>query len=212
MASIPSRHAARLACRAPPRAQSSLAPRYFSPASWWKADPPIASGSGAGGVGDGGHGVNDPSVAPEDCAGAAPLGAAPASAGAPASARSSAPSSGAAPSSFTTINPAEIAHFSRLSSQWWDEHGEFGLLHKMNPVRMEFARQKVEQGRGDDRGWDVGMRRRVRRDGGYEAAEMEGCGASRARWLEGMDVLDVGCGGGLLSEVGPRFRSRLAVP
>ena len=42
-----------------------------------------------------------------------------------------------------TINEAEIAHFSRLSSEWWDEHGEFGFLHKMNPARMELIREKL---------------------------------------------------------------------
>ena len=45
--------------------------------------------------------------------------------------------------STSSVNPEEIAHFSRLSQLWWDERGEFGLLHKMNPVRMEFVRQKV---------------------------------------------------------------------
>ena len=43
----------------------------------------------------------------------------------------------------SSVNPDEIAHFSKLSQMWWDERGEFGLLHKMNPVRMEFVRQKV---------------------------------------------------------------------
>ena len=43
----------------------------------------------------------------------------------------------------SSVNPEEIAHFSRLSQQWWDERGEFGLLHKMNPVRMQFIRNKV---------------------------------------------------------------------
>ena len=43
----------------------------------------------------------------------------------------------------STVNPEEIAHFSRLSSLWWDEQGEFGQLHKMNPTRMQFIREKM---------------------------------------------------------------------
>ena len=46
-------------------------------------------------------------------------------------------------SSTSSVNPEEIALFSRLSDQWWDERGEFGLLHKMNPVRMQFVRDKL---------------------------------------------------------------------
>ena len=80
-----------------------------------------------------------------------------------------------------TINPSEIALFSRLSSRWWDERGEFAMLHKMNPTRMDFIRQKVEE------------------------VQLEESNTSRMHkpiWpLRGLDVLDVGCGGGLLSEV-----------
>ncbi|RDX42719.1 ubiquinone biosynthesis O-methyltransferase [Lentinus brumalis] len=78
----------------------------------------------------------------------------------------------------SSVNSDEIAHFSRLSQLWWDERGEFGLLHKMNPVRMEFVRQKVLE---------------MQREDGLEDA-------NEARPLEGLDVLDVGCGGGLLCE------------
>jgi hypothetical protein len=64
----------------------------------------------------------------------------------------------------SSVSEAEIAHFSRLSSRWWDESGEFGLLHRMNPARVRFLR-------------------------------------SREPVLKGKRVLDVGCGGGLFSEV-----------
>ena len=73
--------------------------------------------------------------------------------------------------SFSTVNDAEIAHFSRLSALWWDERGEFALLHKMNAHRMRFIREKLLH--DDD--------------------------ASAARFSK-LDVLDVGCGGGILSE------------
>lgn len=78
--------------------------------------------------------------------------------------------------SAATVNSDEIAHFSRLSEHWWDEHGEFRMLHKMNPVRAQFIRDRVL---------------RVRRDEGMP----------HAGGLEGMEALDIGCGGGLLSEV-----------
>jgi hypothetical protein len=81
-------------------------------------------------------------------------------------------------SSGSTVNPSEVAHFSRLSSLWWDEHGEFKLLHRMNPVRMQFLREKLTEVALDEQG--EGFNQDV---------------------FKGLDVLDVGCGGGLLSEV-----------
>ncbi|KAI0629141.1 ubiquinone biosynthesis O-methyltransferase [Trametes polyzona] len=78
----------------------------------------------------------------------------------------------------SSVNPDEIAHFSRLSQQWWDERGEFGLLHKMNPVRMQFIRNKVLE---------------IQR-------EEDESKANELQPLSGLDVLDVGCGGGLLCE------------
>jgi hypothetical protein len=48
-------------------------------------------------------------------------------------------------SNVNTVDASEIELFSRLSSQWWDERGEFAMLHKMNPVRMEFIKQKLQE-------------------------------------------------------------------
>lgn len=101
---------------------------------------------------------------------------------------------------FSTVNQAEIDHFSRLSSQWWNEKGEFGLLHKMNPTRMEFVRQKVVQGLQDNEGWSFEKRDRVDDAGNLKRWEGMASVKGKGKWLEGMDVLDVGCGGGLLSE------------
>ncbi|KAK7687908.1 hypothetical protein QCA50_009127 [Cerrena zonata] len=84
----------------------------------------------------------------------------------------------ASSSSSSTVNPDEIAHFSRLSAQWWDERGEFGMLHKMNPVRTQFVREKLVEMEYED---------------GHEDL-------NEAKVLEGLKVLDVGCGGGLFSE------------
>ncbi|KAJ7066959.1 S-adenosyl-L-methionine-dependent methyltransferase [Mycena amicta] len=79
--------------------------------------------------------------------------------------------------SASTVNAAEIAHFSRLSSQWWDETGEFSFLHQMNPVRIRFIREKL-----------------------VETARDQQPLFQESAALYGLDVLDVGCGGGLLSE------------
>ncbi|TEB36593.1 ubiquinone biosynthesis O-methyltransferase, partial [Coprinellus micaceus] len=80
-----------------------------------------------------------------------------------------------------TVNDAEISHFSRLSSEWWDEGGEFSFLHRMNPVRVKFIQDKL-----------VEVARDEAADGGESIQE--------GSVLRGLNVLDVGCGGGLLSE------------
>lgn len=85
------------------------------------------------------------------------------------------------PPSNSTVNDDEISHFSRLSAQWWDERGEFALLHKMNPHRIRFIREKV-----------------------LEVSQTQPDATQSLEWprvMEGVDVLDVGCGGGILSEV-----------
>lgn len=87
-------------------------------------------------------------------------------------------SSTVSPSTTNSVNNDEIAHFSKLSSEWWDEKGEFSFLHKMNPVRMQFIREKL-----------------------LEIAQEENPELESGDMLAGLDVLDVGCGGGLLSEV-----------
>ncbi|BEI94367.1 uncharacterized protein CcaverHIS019_0608260 [Cutaneotrichosporon cavernicola] len=94
-------------------------------------------------------------------------------------------------SSFNTVNSDEIAHFSRLSQHWWDESGEFALLHRMNPERVEYVRQKVALDPATEQQWTF-----EGRHGDRTRAEARGQG----RWLQGLRVLDVGCGGGLLAE------------
>ncbi|KAK7061007.1 Hexaprenyldihydroxybenzoate methyltransferase, mitochondrial [Paramarasmius palmivorus] len=88
----------------------------------------------------------------------------------------------------STVNAAEIAHFSRLSAHWWDERGEFSFLHQMNPVRMQFIREKFVE---------------IARDESDDTINH-----AKPNVLQGLDVLDVGCGGGLLSESLARLGAR----
>lgn len=74
----------------------------------------------------------------------------------------------------TTINDEEVAKFSALAEQWWDPKGKFRPLHKFNPVRLTYIRDRSIEHFGRDPG--------------------------RRRPLDGLSILDVGCGGGLLSE------------
>jgi len=69
------------------------------------------------------------------------------------------------------LDPAEIAKFSALAAEWWNPKGPFGALHRLNPIRMGFIRDEA---------------RRTLGGGG-------------ARPLQGRRVLDIGCGGGLVS-------------
>ncbi|KAI5122095.1 hypothetical protein M0805_002217 [Coniferiporia weirii] len=95
-----------------------------------------------------------------------------------------------ASSTASSVNQDEIQFFSRLSSQWWDESGEFGLLHKMNPVRVQFVRDKILEAARDDKTQDLGEKEK------------------NGRILRDLDVLDIGCGGGLLSESLARLGAR----
>jgi 2-polyprenyl-6-hydroxyphenyl methylase/3-demethylubiquinone-9 3-methyltransferase len=74
----------------------------------------------------------------------------------------------------STIDEAEVAQFSRLSGQWWDPHGPMAMLHKFNPVRLGYIRDRAAAHFGGD--------------------------AKRLDSLAGLRMLDIGCGGGILSE------------
>ncbi|TAN61832.1 MAG: bifunctional 2-polyprenyl-6-hydroxyphenol methylase/3-demethylubiquinol 3-O-methyltransferase UbiG [Magnetospirillum sp.] len=82
-----------------------------------------------------------------------------------------------------TASPEEVARFTAMAEAWWDPLGKFKPLHRFNPVRLDF------------------MRRHFAAHFGRDAAEM--------RPFEGLTLLDVGCGGGLLSE--PLARMGFAV-
>jgi 2-polyprenyl-6-hydroxyphenyl methylase/3-demethylubiquinone-9 3-methyltransferase len=77
-------------------------------------------------------------------------------------------------SSAPTVDPAEIARFERLAATWWDPRGKMGVLHKFNPVRLAFIRDAACRQFGRD--------------------------PKRLDSLAGLRILDIGCGGGVLSE------------
>jgi 2-polyprenyl-6-hydroxyphenyl methylase/3-demethylubiquinone-9 3-methyltransferase len=79
-----------------------------------------------------------------------------------------------APHDTPTLDREEVARFARLSGQWWDERGPFRQLHRINPVRLTYIRDR--------------LCRRFGRD------------AREAASLAGLSVLDIGCGGGLVCE------------
>ena len=102
------------------------------------------------------------------------------------------------PPSTSTVNDDEISHFSRLSAQWWDERGEFALLHKMNPHRIRFIREKllqVLQTQPDATTTTTATPNTISSNSNPTQY------LESPRVMGGMDVLDVGCGGGILSEV-----------
>lgn len=73
-----------------------------------------------------------------------------------------------------TIRPDEAAHFGRLAKDWWDPKGSSAMLHRLNPVRLQFLR---------------------------DAIDVHWAGDVRSRQpLESKSALDVGCGAGLLAE------------
>jgi len=74
----------------------------------------------------------------------------------------------------TSIVPGEAAHFGKLAGDWWDPKGASAMLHKLNPIRLGYIRDMIDQH------WQVDEQ-------GF-------------RPLAGKTALDVGCGAGLLAE------------
>jgi 2-polyprenyl-6-hydroxyphenyl methylase/3-demethylubiquinone-9 3-methyltransferase len=74
----------------------------------------------------------------------------------------------------TTIDPAEIERFSRIAEEWWDPNGKFAPLHRLNPVRLAYIRDRAAAH--------------------WQRDPLPGAP------LQGLSLLDIGCGGGLLCE------------
>lgn len=74
----------------------------------------------------------------------------------------------------TSIDPAEIAKFEAMAAEWWDTKGKFKPLHMMNPVRLDYIVTQIAAEFGLDR--------------------------NAPRPFDGLRILDIGCGGGLISE------------
>jgi 2-polyprenyl-6-hydroxyphenyl methylase / 3-demethylubiquinone-9 3-methyltransferase len=74
----------------------------------------------------------------------------------------------------TSIVPEEAAHFGALAGDWWDPDGASAMLHKLNPVRLAYVRDRIDQH------WQ--------------------CDEHGLKPLAGKTALDVGCGAGLLAE------------
>lgn len=72
-----------------------------------------------------------------------------------------------------SIDPEEVAKFSAMAAEWWDPDSKFKPLHKFNPARLTFIRDKILAHFG--------------REGGEKP-------------LSGLRILDIGCGGGLIAE------------
>ena len=73
-----------------------------------------------------------------------------------------------------TVDPAEIARFAAMATEWWSPNGKFRPLHRLNPVRLAYIRDHLCA--------------HFKRD------------AKRPKPLSGLRVLDIGCGGGLIAE------------
>ena len=73
----------------------------------------------------------------------------------------------------STINKKEIDKFSKISEEWWDPNGKFKPLHKFNPIRISFIKDNI-----------------------IKSLRLE----KKNKPLEKVKILDIGCGGGLLSE------------
>ena len=73
-----------------------------------------------------------------------------------------------------TVDPAEVAKFEAMAAEWWDPEGKFKPLHMLNPCRLDYITSQI-------------------------AAEF-GRDLADALPFKGLRLLDIGCGGGLLSE------------
>ena len=81
----------------------------------------------------------------------------------------------------STINKEEIQKFSDLAEEWWDVKGKFKPLHMFNPIRIEYITENIKQ---------------------Y-------FNINNNNFLQKLNILDIGCGGGLISEPMARLGARV---
>jgi len=72
-----------------------------------------------------------------------------------------------------SVNKKEIEKFSKIAAEWWDPSGKFKPLHKFNPIRIRYIKENI-----------------------ISSFKLK----SKKKPLDKIDILDIGCGGGLLSE------------
>jgi len=80
-----------------------------------------------------------------------------------------------------TVDPEEVEKFSRIASEWWDPESKFKPLHKFNPVRLGHIREAI----------------------------CSHFGLAGERPFEGLRILDIGCGGGLVAEPMARLGAKV---
>ena len=73
----------------------------------------------------------------------------------------------------TSVNKKEIYKFSKIAEEWWDPEGKFKPLHKFNPIRIKYIKENIIN--------NFNLK-------------------NKSEPLSGINILDIGCGGGLLSE------------
>ena len=73
----------------------------------------------------------------------------------------------------TSVNKKEIEKFSKMAAEWWNPEGKFKPLHKFNPIRIKYIKDNIIK--------NFNLK-------------------NKTKPLSGVDILDIGCGGGLLSE------------
>ena len=74
----------------------------------------------------------------------------------------------------TTINKEEIQKFSKLAEEWWDVNGKFKPLHMFNPIRIQYITENIKKHFNNSK--------------------------NETNYLKNLNILDIGCGGGLISE------------
>jgi 2-polyprenyl-3-methyl-5-hydroxy-6-metoxy-1,4-benzoquinol methylase len=80
----------------------------------------------------------------------------------------------------SSVDQEEMKRFSRVAQEWWNPSGPYSVLYRMNPVRVGYIRNTLDQLNLDEDGKILSE-------------------ASATFPLKGMNILDVGCGGGFLS-------------